>query len=62
MPSSQSFLLSKQNVLIIFLEPTKVKKLTKAFVIFGAVMLVKGMASGNLVKAHILVKNIVLFR
>ena len=31
--------------------------MTKAFEIFGAVVLVKGMVSGNLVEAHIMVKR-----
>ena len=34
-----------------------VKKLTRAFEILGASMLVKGVASGNLVEAHIMVKR-----
>ena len=40
-----------------FGKPSKVKKLTKAFEIFGVVMLANGMASRNLVEAHIMVKR-----
>ena len=40
-----------------FGNPTNVKNLVKAFTILGAFMFLKGIASGNLVEAHMIVNK-----